>query len=158
MNASAASLISTTSSFSSFKPYICVQPSPHTHAKKHKPRIHCSSKSTSPFQRLRRFKSPKPAKPTIQDRERATQKHNIELEKREEKVRLREEMAEKREWSLRAGFFELAQAKVREACDAAGKKEQGKARGTECRSWKQIWRRMPSSGRGWAKWEEGRFG
>ncbi|KAF1933145.1 uncharacterized protein M421DRAFT_190720 [Didymella exigua CBS 183.55] len=157
MNTSTTSLVSTISSSRSFKPYVCVLPSSHTHAEKYKSRIHCPSKPASPFRGLCQIKISKPARPTIQERERAIQKHHIELEKREEKVLLREEMAEKREWSLKAGFFELAQAKVREACDAAAGKEQGKIRGSAFRSWKQVWRRKSSSGRGWAKWEEGRF-
>lgn len=145
MNASTTSLVSTSSSSGSLKPNICVQPSPHPHEENYQPRIHCPPKPSSVFHRLHPFKPTKP-KQTLRDRGLATQALATELSKREEKVRLREEMVEKREWRLKAGFFELAQKKVREACDgAAGKEEKGGWRG---------WRK----GRGWKRWEEGRFG
>ncbi|KAJ4372744.1 hypothetical protein N0V86_008110 [Didymella sp. IMI 355093] len=157
MNTSTISLVSTTSSSGSLKPYTCVQSSPHNHGPKYKDRIHCASTSVSPFRKLCQLRAPKRSTPTVRERERAIQKQKSELEKREETVKLREEMAEKREWSLKAGFFELAQAKVKDACDAAAKRDEGKDRGGGCRSWRQVWRRKPSSGKGWAKWEEGRF-
>lgn len=73
-------------------------------------------------------------------------------------MKLREDNVEKREWRLKAGFFELAQAKVRDACDAAARKEERKTPNGLPRSWKRVWRREYDSGRGWSKWEEGRFG
>jgi hypothetical protein len=162
MNTSTTSLVSTASSSPSLKPYICVQPSPHTHAPHYKSRIHCASPPRpqsflSPLRKLCHFKPPQ-SQPRLQDRERAIQKHAAALSQREEKVRLREEMLLERERSLKARFFELAQQKVRDACDAAARKDEPAAtRGAHGRRWKQVWMRK-SGGTGWAKWEEGRFG
>lgn len=160
MNTSTTSLVSHVSSSASFKPYVCAQPSQHTHAPQYKNRIHCTSPqspsllSLQPLRKLCHFKTPQPR---IQDRERAVLKHKAQLEQREEKVRLREEMVEKRERSLKARFFELAQQKIQDACDAAAIKDEPRTQDGGRRRWKQVWKRK--CGReGWTKWEEGRFG
>lgn len=66
-------------------------------------------------------------------------------------------MVERRECSLKARFFELAQQKVKDACDAAARKDEPATRGGSSRRWKQVWKRNRGEGKGWAKWEEGRF-
>lgn len=158
MNTSTTSLVSAVSSSASFKPYVCVQSSPHIHAPQYKDRIHCPTTPLllKPFRKLCHSKTPQP-QPSIQDRELAVQKQKAALEQREEKVRLREEMVVRRERSLKARFFELAQQKVKDACEAAARKEESGTQRSDCRSWKQVWMRK-SRGKGWAKWEEGRFG
>jgi len=169
MNTSTTSLVSTVSSSASFKPYICVQPSPHTHASEYNSRIHCASPPQKQHQLLLKLRDLLPSKasmiitrttttPSIQDRERALQTHAAALSQREQKVRLREEMLEKRELGLKARFYELAQQRVRDACDAAARKDEERVtRGAECRSWKSMWKRK-ANGEGWKRWEEGRFG
>ncbi|KAF3053927.1 hypothetical protein E8E11_011889 [Didymella keratinophila] len=168
MNTSTTSLVSTVSSSASFKPYICVQPSPHTHASQHKSRIHCASCPQKQHQLLPKLRHLLPSRaptvtrttttPSIQDRERALQTRAAALSQREQKVRLREEMLEKRELGLKARFYELAQQRVRDACDAAARKEDlTRPRGGGWTRWKCGWKRDATE-KGWAKWEEGRFG
>ena len=159
MNTSTTSLVSTTSSSGSLKPYVCAQSSAHAHADKYKHRTKCTLKTPQIHQSFRHLTSTKSPKPTLPERERAVQRRETELEKREARIQAAEENLNKRERGLRSAFLELAQVKARAACNAAAK-DQAEARksGGMCQSWKQIWKRKDSNGKGWAKWEEGRFG
>jgi hypothetical protein len=156
MNNSTTSLVSTTSSSSGFKPYVCVQTSEHTHANKYKSRISCTVNPILSFQRLRSLGTPKDQKPTLQERERAVRKRESELAQREAKLLSNEEENNKREQRLRSGFLELAQVKVRAACEAAKSKESkgDMDSSSTCRTW---WRGRECDGKGWSKWEEGKF-
>lgn len=155
MNNSTTSLVSTTSTSSGSKPYVCVQTSEHTHANKYKSRISCAVNPILSFQRLRSLGTPKDQKPTLQERERAVQKRESELAQREAKLLSNEEENNKREQRLRSGFLELAQIKVRAACEAAkSKEEKGDVDSNTCRPW---WRSRECNGKGWAKWDEGKF-
>ena len=66
-------------------------------------------------------------------------------------------MVEQRERSLKARFFELAQQKVKDACEAAAREDEPRTQSSDWRSWKEMWMRK-SHGEGWAEWEKGRFG
>ena len=158
MNNSTASLVSSKSSSSGFKPYICVQTSSHTHAPKHKSRTSCTFNPVLSIHRFRLLKTPKDPRPTLQERERALQKRQKELAQREATLLSKEEMNVAREQRLRSGFLELAQVKIRTACEAAREQEvEVKESKGLCRSLTKRWGRRRGGEKGWAKWEEGKF-